>query len=375
MKPSSIAVRLLLGILVLLLTACEAGAPVTTTTAGPIDVPEPTTTPEPTALPTATPVVLNDLPEIAEVNQRLAEGNYDRAVQILRRVTTAYPDLSAATDRLGEVYLAWGQELINTSSEQSQPLAQITLALEKFTSGLALALNDETLLQNLQREHDLARGYLEATNAQNAFTDASDADLSTRRAESERISNLFESLFEQRPDLPGLRERYVRALLTVAESLAPGTGEALSVEEEEARQEEVLTLCRRALDIEPTSREAADCVTTLSATPTPTPAPVPTRVPPTAVPVPSRLNVQLIDYNDAPGCLSMRVDNINAAGWTLTVDGTNLRGTFDGGNNVRVCGLPGNDITFTVRYPNGSPVPGGGGIPARGTAILVGTWR
>lgn len=99
--------------------------------------------------------------------------------------------------------------------------------------------------------------------------------------------------------------------------------------------------------------------------------------PPT--PIPSvralALRVVLLSYNDASTCISMQIRGTSAIGWRLRVDGLNLVGTFAGGN-ARVCGLGvGQEVTVTVLNQNGSSVAGGAGIPAKGSAILTGTWR
>lgn len=115
------------------------------------------------------------------------------------------------------------------------------------------------------------------------------------------------------------------------------------------------------------------------APPTPTLAPptdTPRPRPPTQTRTPSRLRVSLLNYNDNPSCISMRITGINAAGWRLTIDGLNLGATFDGGGNARVCGLANSqEVTFSIRNANGGVVTGGGGIPAKGSAIFLGEWR
>jgi hypothetical protein len=77
-----------------------------------------------------------------------------------------------------------------------------------------------------------------------------------------------------------------------------------------------------------------------------------------------------------PTCISMAITGINAAGWRLSVDGLNLAANFDGGGNARVCGLgSGQEVTISILNKNGQVVRGGSGIPAKGSAILVGVWR
>ncbi|PDW02320.1 tetratricopeptide repeat protein [Candidatus Viridilinea mediisalina] len=112
----------------------------------------------------------------------------------------------------------------------------------------------------------------------------------------------------------------------------------------------------------------------------PTPTPVPTAVPtprPTAVPEPARLRFSVANYNDDPHCISIGINGIVPAGWFFVVDGMgHVSGRFDGGGNARACGLGyGQEVTLTVFDGNGSRVLGGGGIPSRGSAIMVATWR
>lgn len=86
--------------------------------------------------------------------------------------------------------------------------------------------------------------------------------------------------------------------------------------------------------------------------------------------------MRLVNYNDTPDCISMRIVGVRAAGWSFTVDGLQLRGNFDAGGNARLCGLaPDQEVTISVRNRSGRVVPGGGGVPAKGRAILEGSWQ
>jgi hypothetical protein len=101
---------------------------------------------------------------------------------------------------------------------------------------------------------------------------------------------------------------------------------------------------------------------------------------PTAAPPPTaaagRLAVRLLNYNDEQTCISMKINGIRTAGWSFTVDGLRLRGTFDASGNARLCGLaPGQEVTISVRNRAGDVVLGGGGVPAKGSAILEGNWQ
>ncbi len=103
--------------------------------------------------------------------------------------------------------------------------------------------------------------------------------------------------------------------------------------------------------------------------PTPTPSPRPT-----AQSV--RLRVSKLNSNDSPNCFSMQISGINTAGWTMRVDGMELVGRFDGGGNARICGLNSyQEVTYTIYDNTGRSVPGGQGIPVRGSDIMVGVWK
>jgi hypothetical protein len=103
------------------------------------------------------------------------------------------------------------------------------------------------------------------------------------------------------------------------------------------------------------------------------PTPTATRKP---TPEPARLRVFKLNSDDSPNCFSMQIRGINAAGWLMRVDGIALEGRFDGGGNVRICGLQNyQEVTFTVYNNAGQAVPGGRGIPVRGGDIMIGEWR
>ncbi|OAN40823.1 hypothetical protein A6A03_19325 [Chloroflexus islandicus] len=110
-------------------------------------------------------------------------------------------------------------------------------------------------------------------------------------------------------------------------------------------------------------------VTNENVPPIPTPTPRPTQEPP-------RLRVSKLNSNDSPSCFSMQIRGINATGWRMRVDGTNLSGTFDGAGNARICGLRNyQEGTYTIYDQSGQAVPGGRGIPVRGGDIMIGDWR
>lgn len=102
------------------------------------------------------------------------------------------------------------------------------------------------------------------------------------------------------------------------------------------------------------------------------PTPAPTSTPAEA----RRLRFVKLNENDNPNCISVAISGIRTSGWSFTIDGTNNVGRFDAGGNARVCGLATQqEVTLTVRDENGRPVPGGSGVPARGSAIMGATWQ
>lgn len=127
---------------------------------------------------------------------------------------------------------------------------------------------------------------------------------------------------------------------------------------------------------------AAAPTATATPAPTATSAPAPTARPaaaprPTAPPPqPQRLRFVKLNENDDPTCISVAIRGIGAGGWSFRVDGTGVVGSFDGGGNARACGLaPRQEVTLTIFNAQGSPVRGGQGVPARGSAIMQGSWQ
>lgn len=343
----------------------SAAAPATVT---PLPVVTPTL--EPTATPAQpTEVAIDSIPEVQEARTKLREGNYERAVQLLRRVTATYSESRAAQEELARAYQDWGMALVESSQGD---VAQVILSLDKFISGLSSLPNDSLLYQTIENSHNQARAYVDAAVAQDAFSGTAEGmEAAARQAEAQRLHVLFAELYDLDPNFPGVGQRYVKALVDTGLSYSKGGN---STPEKVRLREQAISYCQQALAIDPESNSAKTCVQNaresiaiLTATPTP--------VPPTRVPQPSRLSVGLLNRNERPGCISMQIRNVSAAGWRLTIDGMNLAAWFDGGNNASLCGLPGNAVTFTVRDGNGNPVRGGGGIPAAGGDIFIGTWK
>lgn len=80
--------------------------------------------------------------------------------------------------------------------------------------------------------------------------------------------------------------------------------------------------------------------------------------------------------DEASKCVAFRIQGIDTTGWRVTIDGLKLSSTFDASGVARICGLrAGAEFTFTVRDSADTPVPGGSGVPARDTAVMLATWE
>lgn len=100
-------------------------------------------------------------------------------------------------------------------------------------------------------------------------------------------------------------------------------------------------------------------------------------VPPSPTPAAKRLRFSVANYNDTPSCVSIRISGIGTSGWYFSVDGVGgVVGYFDSAGNARACGLGnGQEVTITVHSADGRGVSGGMGVPSKGSAIMVASWR
>ncbi len=141
-----------------------------------------------------------------------------------------------------------------------------------------------------------------------------------------------------------------------------------SYEEARAQYEQASALADAGADISPAQ-------TAIAALPPPTARPtvIPV-IPPTAVPL--KLRVSVANYNDDPTCISLGVRGTNTSGWSFSVDGIGIRGAIDTAGNGRICGLGRyQEVTISIFNASGRVVSGGSGVPSRGSAIMVATWR
>jgi hypothetical protein len=207
-KQSTYAVQFILLVcsIALVLSACSAAPPPPQPTVTPLPSPTAVAVEPPTAEPTA--LVIDNIPEVIEARQKLLEGNYDRAAQLLVRANTAYPNTPELQEFLATTYRDWGNNLIVDSQGQT---AQVALALEKFASGLVIVPQGSTIQQQLQVSDENARAYLAAVaeyDALNAQLAAGSLEVATRQRETERVAELFASLHAKRSGIPGITERY-----------------------------------------------------------------------------------------------------------------------------------------------------------------------
>ncbi|HMQ32203.1 MAG TPA: hypothetical protein PKD53_15845 [Chloroflexaceae bacterium] len=113
------------------------------------------------------------------------------------------------------------------------------------------------------------------------------------------------------------------------------------------------------------------------------PLPLPTFNPTVIVPTmtateamqPGRLIVTSKGRGGREGCISVQIEGVSTAGWTLTLDRLLLRVPFDAQGAVAICRLEAVDEGVTVRDGGGSIVPGGDSIAARTGDIFTLEWR
>lgn len=320
---------------------------------------------KPTSTAVATIVLVEDSPELQEARMYTEEGNFDMAVILLNRVYAAHRDAPVVQQQFAQTYLAWGKKLLSDSKGEPN---KVVAALDKFTSGLAVAPSSGSERDTLQKEADLAQLYITSTNQWEQLKElqSNDADLQEQRAIADKLLSGLDKLRELRNDYPGLSEIYSNGLATIGQVYM---AESAKSDNRVALLQEAEQICGRALELDPFNVAASNCQE--QARPTPTPQAPPTRTP-APTPRPVRLAVAKINSDDSPGCISIGVRGNAASGWTLSIDGLRMGATF-GGGNARVCGLPGHDITFTIRNASGNPIPGGSGIPARGGDIFIAT--
>lgn len=349
----------------LVITGCGGPAGVPTTPTREADaVPTRTLSPVPTRTSVPTAVVVAELPDLIEARTQLQSGNYERATSLLLRVYAAHPTEIDAQQLLADVYLQSGRALLAQSN--ADPV-QISAAHDQFTSGAAVAPVG-AVATDLIREIADADAFLQVLISRSALDQLPDDTLAVQRQQAATtLATQIIALQERRADYPGLLLVATAALVEAGEAYAADTREV-----EAART--ALAYCERARTLAPENTEAIACVKQFTRASVPTVTPAPTRRPVPTVLRQPELFITRIAQTTTPTCLQMQIANIDARNWVLSIDGLPLRGVFDG-VNVQVCGLgERQEVTFTIKYPDGSVVPGGK-ARARGGDIFLGTWR
>lgn len=271
--------------------------------------------------------------------------DWPQAAALLQRVYDYKADYLNITDVLAATYYNWGVKLRDTGD--------ITQAATQFAAALAIDPAHPLAPAELAK----AQLYVDAQRAVNA-NDVTGA-----------IAKLRELIALQSDYADSIQQLY--GLLVAQANALVESGGIANLRAAEA-------LYREAASLAVADRTSAETglasVIRLLPKPTPTPRPAARPAPP---PESARLRFSVLNYNDNPACISINISGIGTNGWSFTVDGIrDVGGRFDGAGNARACGLgDGQEVTLTVRYPDGSPVPGGAGVPSRGGAIMVAPWR
>lgn len=348
---------------------------------------EPTLTPLPTnptantASPTAAVIQVDHEQALREARQALAAGDFSTAVGIVAPLADSNPDAAAL---LAESHLAWGRAII---AEANGNLERLRVAFDHLGLARYSVPVQSDLTKTIDQEFRTTGAYLDTSRELARLKEINDSDNAARQAQAERLLELAAPLAES----AWAAALYRQVLLEVApvfESLGDRSQERQAKVEWWRR---ALQLCQQAAERSEAGSKEADkaneCVTRLNRkltpptpTPTPTPRPRPTNPSPPPAPAPppaanALLRVSLLNYNDEPNCISMRITGIDTSGWTFVVHGLNAVARFQGGD-ARTCSLAAyQEVHISVRDAQGQVVPGGGGIPAKGSAILIGVWK
>ncbi|NNJ09782.1 hypothetical protein EKD04_005535 [Chloroflexales bacterium ZM16-3] len=358
---------LLITLLTSLLTACGGLSTATTETVTPLVIPTINPTAAPTGTPAPTSVPVTENPDVVLGKQALSEGRFEYAITLFSKVYAGNLDNPEASSLLADAYLAWGQQSITAATGPSDQLAaSFSLAIDRLNNGLALTSPDVPTYAAALAQSQAAATFIAQYDQLTALKQLAEADgdLATRQSNADTLVTQLAAFRNDQPDFPGLNPLERDALLTAAAAY-----EATKKQDANAKDplEKALGYCKQAKEIEE-SDTATACVsritTRINAITTSTAA--------TA----KKLRFSVLNYNDTPSCISIRISGISTSGWTFTVDGLRVGGNFDGGGNARACGIgDGQEVTVSVRYPNGQVVPGGGGVPSKGSAIMLASWR
>lgn len=307
----------------------------------------PTAGPTATLLPAPTPLPAPTVDPAMEASVNYQNGliAYDKqdwaeASRLLQQVYDYNSSYLNIRDVLSAAYYNRG---IWTRDE-----GDVAAALEHFASALRVTPEHQLALA----EQELAQLYLDGLRAIESDDPATGVEM-------------LRALVARQPNYADAPQQLYEALVGWADALVEG-GEGSTLQSALALYQEAA-----ALDVADHSvaEKGAERVAVLLPTPTPRPTSTPS-------PVAKKLRFRVLNYNDDAGCISVSITGIVPAGWFFVVDGIGLVGRFDGGGNARVCGLgPGQEVTISVLDGNGTRVAGGGGVPSKGSAIMVADWR
>ncbi len=305
------------------------------------------------ALPTATLLPATPTPDAAtQARQHYQDGmtayaaeNWSVAAEHFQEVYAYDASYREIASVLSASFYNWG---ITTRDE-----GDITTALAHFQSTIKVDSN-----------HTLARTEIQKANIY------LDAQKKVANGNLDGAIQRYQSLIEMNGgNYADATTQIYELLLNQAETVAQQGGDE--------NLQRALELYRAAAGVEVIDRSKAEqgVVEIQALLPTPTPIPRPTATP---QPRPAaRLRFSVANYNDDPGCISIKINGISPAGWYFSVDGIRgVSGRFDGGGNARACGLaPGQEVTISVIDGNGRVVPGGSGVPSKGSAIMIANWN
>lgn len=340
-------------------------APQATITALPI-----TPTREPTSTLAPTVETIAARPEVAEALTMVEQGNYEAAISLLRPIYLRLRDsgdsrqadeLRDLQELLARAYLAWGQATVDASGGD---LRQISIAYDRFNDGVTIVSSESATRGDLVAERDTAAALIAAAQAHEQLAAGQSAD--PRAAAEELVAGLA-AVRERHADYPGLMPLHYDALVTAARVYEESPG--ATKDEQVDALSRALEHCQAAAALDPTRDEASACAKRVSS--------AISRLTATPTPVQRKLRFRVLNYNDDASCFSVQVARISTAGWFFTVDGIRgARGNFDTAGNARVCGLgQGQEVTFTVFDAGGRVVPGGSGVPSKGSAIMGAEWK
>lgn len=330
----------------------------------------------PTSTPRAgLPTLAALAPEVVAARTAIAAQDYEGAVI---GVAALAPQNADAAEVQAEAHLAWAQSLLMAPDGGA---SQAREAYDQLNKGLFVAPPDRRVHTELAAWQRAVEAFLNMGLALQRLDERKEAgaSLAEQEAEIRLLLAAADSLAQNTVAFPHLAELETTALLAGGDFKKARAAGLAARSEQEALWSEGRALCARAVELWPESAPEAAAARTcvrgfdeLLKPPTPTPTRAGSGAGTAGSQAP-KLHVRLLNHDDNPDCISVRVTGTNTAGWRFSVDGLNLQATFQGGD-ARVCGLGGREVTISIRYPDGKVVRGGGGVPSKGSAILLGEW-